>query len=281
MLWLRTALADGRKRMLPSRRGLAVAALSSLTVLGAWNQAKGQRNDPPPHITVAATIIAEIAAQTPLLIQVGPPEALPANSFVQVRGLPPSVSLTEGHLIAPGSWAVPLYGLPTLKANVPAGVAGRREITISLVAVDGRVIAEAKTALVVATLPPAEKTSTQAAPKGPAAAPAPAARPSSSPQTLALAPDDRARAVRYITQGDKYLASGNIAAARDFYERAAEVGLAEAAIRLAATYDPAELKHFPVQGIVADRAAARKWYERARELGAPEAVERLARLGGS
>ena len=54
--------------------------------------------------------------------------------------------------------------------------------------------------------------------------------------------------MRFIGQGDKYLATGNMAAARDFYERAAEMGLAEAAIRLAATYDPAELQHFPVQG---------------------------------
>jgi TPR repeat protein len=84
-----------------------------------------------------------------------------------------------------------------------------------------------------------------------------------------------------LARGEEYFVGGNIAAARDFFERAAEAGLAAAALRLAASYDPAELQNLQVQGVVSDRALARKWYERARELGAPEAVERLARLGGS
>ena len=82
-------------------------------------------------------------------IQVGPPDALPPNSFVRLRGLPPSISLTEGHAIGPGSWAIPLFGLSALKANIPAGVSGRSEIVISLIAVDGTLLAEATTALVV------------------------------------------------------------------------------------------------------------------------------------
>ena len=48
------------------------------------------------------------------------------------------------------------------------------------------------------------------------------------------------------------------------------------ALRLAATYDPAELLRHRVQGVTPDRAEARKWYERARELGAPEAQEHLS-----
>jgi TPR repeat protein len=84
-----------------------------------------------------------------------------------------------------------------------------------------------------------------------------------------------------LARGQEYLASGNVAAARDFFERAAEIGLAAAALRLAATYDPVELRRVQAQGIVADPAMARRWYLRARELGALEAVERLARLGAN
>jgi hypothetical protein len=269
-----------RARMPPAGRSLAVAALSALAVMGPLTPANAQRNE-PPRISVAPTIVAEPASQTLLPIKIGPPEALPSNSFVRLRGLPPSVSLTEGHLIAPGSWAVPLFGLPLLKANVPAGVSGRQEITISLVAVDGKVIAEASTALLVASLPPAEKTQADPQPRQAGAVAPPPLRPVRGTQPSSLSSQDRARAERFVVQGDKYLAGGNIAAARDFYERAAEVGLAEAAIRLAATFDPAELQHVPVQGIVPDRVAARKWYERARELGAADAADRLARLGGS
>src|SRR5262245_5427168 len=60
-----------------------------------------------PKITVAPTILAEPASQAALSIQIGPPEALPNNSFIRLRGLPFSISLTEGHAIGPGSWAIP------------------------------------------------------------------------------------------------------------------------------------------------------------------------------
>ena len=68
--------------------------------------------------------------------------------------------------------------------------------------------------------------------------------------------------------------------ARQFFLRAAQMGLARGAMLLAATYDPRELARAGVQGVQPNLAEARKWYERARELGAPEAEERLARLGG-
>ena len=75
---------------------------------------------------------------------------MPRNSFVRVRGLPPMAALSEGHSIAPGSWAVPLAALPDLKIMLPAAPPGRSEIVITLVAVDGSVLAEAKSTLAVA-----------------------------------------------------------------------------------------------------------------------------------
>src|SRR5882757_8809476 len=58
------------------------------------------------QIVLAPTIAASPAAQSPLTIGIGPPGALPNNSFVRVRGLPPTVSLSDGYAIAPGSWSV-------------------------------------------------------------------------------------------------------------------------------------------------------------------------------
>ena len=58
------------------------------------------------HITVAQAILAQPASQAALPIRVGPTDALPKNSFVRVRGLPPTVSLSEGYATAPGAWAV-------------------------------------------------------------------------------------------------------------------------------------------------------------------------------
>lgn len=237
-----------------------------------------------PRITVVPAIVAQAASQVPLPIQVGPADALPQNTFLRLRGLPPSVSLTEGHAIGPGSWAIPLVALPALKANIPAGVSGRSEIVINLVGVDGGLLAEATTALVVgpaAMLAPQDQRAGAVSPP----TPVPAVRPERGAPSVfrppELSPEQKAGAERLVVQGERFLAQGNIAVARQYFQRAAEAGLAQGAIRMAATYDPVELARLQAQGVVSDRTEARKWYERARELGAPEAEERLARLGGS
>jgi hypothetical protein len=240
-----------------------------------------------PQISVAPTILAEPATQAALSIQVGPPGALPGNSFIRLRGLPASVSLTEGYAIAPGSWAVPLFGLPSLKAVVPAGVTGRAEIIVHLVAVDGTTLAEARTALIVGPatmIAPPDRVAAEPPPRRPALLPAPQPTvKAAQPQPPELAAGERERAGKLLGVGDRHLEQGNISAARMFFQRAAEAGLAAGAIKMAATFDPVELERLgvKVQGTIADRAEARKWYERARTLGSPEAEERLARIGGS
>ena len=81
-----------------------------------------------------------------------------------------------------------------------------------------------------------------------------------------------------LSRGNDQLQHGNVAAARLYYQRAADTGLAQAALALASTYDPDELVRLSVVGTQPDRELARRWYERARELGAPEAERRLKRL---
>jgi hypothetical protein len=273
-LWRRRAAAAVRGK------GLALAALAAMTATLAFaTEVPAQR--PEARISVAPTIIAEAASQIAVLIQAGPAEAIPANSFIRLRGLPASVSLSEGYSIGPGSWAVPLHSLPNLRAMIPTGVSGRSELTISLVSVDGTLLAEVRSAFVVgpsAIMAPADGESklTLVPPR-----PLPAGRPQLVPRAPQLPPEEKDRAEKLVAQGERFLAQGNVAIARQFFQRAADAGFAPAAIRLAATYDPGELARLQAQGVVPDRAEARKWYERARELGAEEAEERLAKLGGS
>ncbi len=218
-------------------------------------------------IRIAPMTQGEPASNTRLAIQIEPRAAIATQSFVRIRGLPPTVALTEGHVIAPGVWAVPLAALPNLAIVLPAGLEGQSDIAISLVSVDGTILAEARTVLVVA-----------AAPVLPGARDVPQS-PAVAGMVRMLAPDERERALGLHAKGEEQLARGGIYAARKFFERAAEIGLAQSAIALADTYDPDELTKRKVVGIEPNVEAAKRWYEKARELGAAEASERLRRLG--
>lgn len=238
-------------------------------------------------LNVSKVILAEPAGETPLPIQVGPTEAIARNSFIRIRGLPPAAALTEGHSIAPGAWAIPIFALPNLKITLPVGLSGKSEVTVALVTVDGTVVSETKTALVIAStalIAPgdSEPQSKNVASLGPSSSAArtttdpPARQRPSQPPPLT---EEEQRALPFISRGNEQLAQGNIAAARLFYQRAADAGLAQGALALAATYDPAELERIGVRFLQPDPLMARKWYERARQLGASEAEEKLKQLG--
>jgi TPR repeat protein len=73
-----------------------------------------------------------------------------------------------------------------------------------------------------------------------------------------------------LNRGDALLGKGDIASGRLFYERAAEAGNGQAALRLGNAYDPAFLERAQLR-VNGDRALALFWYQRARELGVDEA----------
>ena len=281
--------SPGRSGARQAARTLLVA-LSFATLVVCAAPAQTAR----PTVSVSATIPAEPATQAPLAIRVGPAEALPKGSFVRIRGLPPTVALSEGHSIAPGSWAVPIAALANLRITLPAGLTGTSEISISLVGNDGTVLSEAKSILAVAAaLPPDSRSQNKSDPPpasilraGTPLQPPPEKTervPASIPQEgrAKLAPEQRERALRLVKRGDEQLAEGGIAQARLLYESAAEAGLAQGALALAATYDAAELSRLGVRGLQPDRALAVRWYERARQMGAVEAEQRLRRLGAN
>jgi hypothetical protein len=220
-----------------------------------------------PALTVAAALTTGAPSRIAFPIEVGPASSIPRGSFVRVRGLPPLVSLSEGHVIAAGTWAVPLAALPNLSVIVPVTPAGESDVRITLIRSDGVVLGETSTTLTI--LPPA--TGRPAAATRPAAAPPPSA-------TAYMQPNDGERALEFMAKGNAHLADGRIAPARLFFERAAEMGLAQAAMALARTYDASELVRPELRNVMPDAAAARRWYERARALGAREAEQRLRRL---
>lgn len=300
-------------RMLGCAMALVLAAVAPEAVAATSIPAFGPRGGEPggPHLTlnqlltpvqlrgrpalvinVGALILAAPANETPLPIQVGPADALPKNTFIRIRGLPAAVSLSEGHSIAPGAWAVPFTGLPTLRLSVPVGLTGRSDIVVALVTVEGVVLTEAKATLVVAAALPGGTGKAEPQPKtvasiGPSVSTTPgkgaagSATRTTPPQVPAkpARTQEQQRALRFVAKGDELLAEGDVATARLYYQRAVDAGLHEGALAMAISFDPAEIARIGARGLQGDIQTARSWYERARELGAPEAAERLRRLG--
>jgi hypothetical protein len=284
--------------------------LAVIVVFGVPDNGDAQGFE-PLRISVSATIVARPGSQASLGIGVVPPGALSAKSFVSLRGLPEAVSLTAGHAIGAGAWTVPVTALGVLKANIPDNISGRSEIVIRLISMEGALLATANTALVIEPAgvgsleqmrprPPPATVTTVLPPSAPVIGAPPEEPKADVPlgdSTLVVPPaeparegearppspgpslEDRRLAERLVAQGERYLAQADVVSARLLFQRAAEAGLAMAAVRLGATYDPAELSRLGTEGVAADEAEARKWYERARAMGAPEAEDRLARLG--
>jgi len=69
-----------------------------------------------------------------------------------------------------------------------------------------------------------------------------------------------------LAHGDGYLGKGDVTSARLFYERAADAGSGQGAMRLGATFDPNFLGRAGLVGTRGDQARAEMWYHRARGL---------------
>lgn len=395
-----------RIAMIAVTSGIVVeAATVNVAIAQTTPTASSETPSSRPGIRVSPVILAEPEVETSISIQVGPDAVIPRQTFLRIRGMPLAAKLSDGHVVTPGIWAVPLTALPNLRLLAPLSSSGRTEINLALVGVDGGVLAEAKSSLVVApawllgtggsrqdasrvvqqtrrdapadtaTVAAAPPVAAPAPPPAPAAAPvpqaqapapapaaapveasrpvapppapAPAVAPPPPPQRVEAAPPappspapapvaappapapapavvaalpppappapapvvapppapplpppaaavpqqappappkpalsgaDKDRAENLVQRGDSFLSQGNLAAARQFFRRAADMGLAAAALRMGATYDPVEINAQRMVGVQAQPAEAISWYEKARELGAPEAAVRLSRL---
>jgi hypothetical protein len=71
---------------------------------------------------------------------------------------------------------------------------------------------------------------------------------------------------RLLARGDGYLGMGDVTSARLFYERAADAGSGQGAMRLGATFDLSFLGRAGLVGTRGDQAVADMWYHRARGL---------------
>jgi hypothetical protein len=284
----------GRRRRWGARKLLAATVVAFLAGIGLGQLQKavdrsGQLLDEQPQpprrleparMTVASQIVVRPSSQTPLRVQIEPAGAMPKNSILHVRGLPPGISFSEGFATASGAWIIPPARLAGLTMNVAAVVPGSFTITFEL-AGDSGPLAKAQTQVVIGP-EPAQTGVVPPLLEMPAPGVAAAHAPSDSntlPQATIHSPLERLRAERMIARGERNIEAGNIALARQLFLRAADAGLARGALLLATTYDARELSRLHISGVQPNPALARQWYERARQLGAPEAEGRLVGLG--
>jgi hypothetical protein len=275
--------AVGHEKAIAARCGpaglMALVGLAALALAASGCTEARAQSQPRPAIKVAATIEAQAAGSSQLQIQVLPAHLVPRQAFLRIRGLPPTIALSDGHSIAVGAWAVPLSALPRLRIDVPTGTEGSSEITILLVSADGSVLDQAKSTLLVVPQERAGATPS-ASPQASALRMEPE-RPPAPPVKSQLASADRDRALKMLQRGNELIAARDFSAAQHFFKRAAEIGLPEAALALARTFDPGELARLGAVGLRPDPQLARNWYEKARALGSTEADEFLLRLSAA
>jgi hypothetical protein len=81
-----------------------------------------------------------------------------------------------------------------------------------------------------------------------------------------------------LARGDWLFATGDVASARLLYQRAADAGVARAAVRLGETFDPVFSGPPHLRDLDRDLSIAAFWYSRARDLGATGVASRLKSL---
>jgi len=238
------------------------------------------------------------------------------GAIVLISGLTPGMTLSTGGAVGANAWQVPVDDLGNTWILPPKDFVGATDLTAELRLPDNTVVhrrpihlewvatqasaapvapataappAPAAVAAapppppaaVAAVAPPAPAPARQAPPPPPAA---PAVTPAAAPAAAAVSPPrqlDRDEIGVLVKRGKDFIATGDLAAARLMLRRAAEANDAEAALTLAATYDPEVLRELKVYGFAADVETARLWYQRAKELGSPEAPRRLETLAGA
>jgi hypothetical protein len=175
----------------------------------------------------------------------------PADSNTASAEVPPRPAMASPPAVIPKgpSPVAPTTAPPTATADRDAAADRTAPANASAAA------APSSPARTEASRPPVPELS---APPSPA--PPKAAGPQLSPvETAAL-----------VARGDTFLSAGDVTSARAFFERAADAGDSQAAMRMAVTFDPAFLERLGLHAVRGDSDQASFWYRRARNLSGAE-----------
>jgi hypothetical protein len=216
--------------------------------------------DGGPASSDSAGSVAQFPASAPAPVSLPDPVSAPATAGAAPRRTAPRRAAKLGLGLLAGFSTLALVGAATLfllsRSETP-------EPSAAPAAVVARALPMA------APVPPPPR-ATRVAPL-----PKPSAMPVESRHPVVEATSEVAE---LMTRGDEMLATGDVAAARLFYERAAESGNAAAERQAGKTYDPLFLADTHVRGLRGDPVAAARWYRKASAGGDAEADTLMKRL---
>jgi hypothetical protein len=221
----------------------------------------------------------------PLILR-AEPAAEGQTLALRISGLPEDAYLTAGTRVSGDSWLLNPGQEQNVKLIVPKASKPKFEMEVAAIETGSGELAAPMKELTVAIDDPQLQVEPANAPPDTvviqsgigARQDLPAAADGSEIHTASVAPE----AADLVRKGDVLLKSGDLAAARQFYERAYAQGAAAGAMGVAKTYDPVVFAELNVQGIVPDPAKAMEWYKRAEDQGLPDAasaIEALQALG--
>ncbi len=212
------------------------------------------------------------------------------GAVVIITGLVPGMELSTGGAVGADAWRVPATDLSDAWISPPESFVGSTDLVAELRWPDNK-IADRQTIHVewvppVSPAPPQRQLDREEITAAPPISPSSAQRQLDREEITAAPPISPSPAQRQLDREEITAAppispapaQRHLAAARLVLQRAADANDAEAALALAATYDPIVLRELKVYGFTADPAMARAWYQRARELGSAAALQRLEML---
>ncbi len=185
----------------------------------------------------------------------GPADVVP-RLLVVFRQVPGWMTFSKGGAIGNDIWLLPAPQVRDLEVEVSDGANGAADVKVQLARVDGSILSETTVSFTAAAREAAAVTAGLQSQVG-----------------------NEATILRLQARGELLLDTGEVEAARTLLRTAAEAGSVAAALRLAETYDPAEMQRFGMGERTADVGQAVRWYEHAQALGSPVAAARLIALG--
>jgi hypothetical protein len=192
----------------------------------------------------------------------------PETAIVLV-GIPDNFTLSAGKRTEEGEWVMTVWDTLRLTLISPGDYAGEFEVTVSLMDAQGDLTEREKFKVVIA----APEAPARASEGAIAAAKAPAPVVQAAP--ILTTPEQK----ELIDRANRLMDQGDIVSARNVLDYAVSSGSAEAAFKLAQTYDPFYLGRIKsVLGVRPDLVKAKVLYYFAARKGHEEASKRLAAL---